>query len=128
MKKLLADIKIIRNAIETKKLVIFAGAGISIDAGVPSWDELIKQMCVDLDLPSEEKDYLKIPQIYYNERQEKKYVEKIRKILKHKRLKYNSIHEEIFELNPEHVLTTNFEDLLEQVINKKSLPFFIQVK
>jgi NAD-dependent SIR2 family protein deacetylase len=35
--KFLTDIKIIKNAINTKKLVVFAGAGISIDAGVPSW-------------------------------------------------------------------------------------------
>src|SRR5690606_8457710 len=79
----------------------------------------------DLDLPSNEGDFLKIPQIYYNERQQKEYVEKVRQVLKHKKLKHNEIHEEIFELKPEHVLTTNFEDLLEQVINKKSLPFSI---
>lgn len=121
--KFLTDIKIIKNAINTKKLVIFAGAGISIDAGVPSWGKLIDEIKKDLDLPENETDYLKIPQIYYNERQEKEYIEKIRKVLGHKKLKHNEIHEEIFELNPEHILTTNFEDLLEQVINKNSLPF-----
>lgn len=123
--KFLTDIKIIKNAINTKKLVVFAGAGISIDAGVPSWGKLIEEIKKDLDLPENESDYLKIPQIYYNERQEKEYIEKIRKVLGHKKLKHNEIHEEIFELNPEHILTTNFEDLLEQVINKNSLPFSI---
>ncbi len=123
--KFLADIRIIKNAINTKKLVIFAGAGISIDAGVPSWGKLIEEIKSDLDLPKNESDYLKIPQIYYNERQEKEYIEKIRDVLGHKKLKHNEIHEEIFQLNPEHILTTNFEDLLEQVINKKSLPFSI---
>ena len=121
--KFLTDIKIIKNAINTKKLVIFAGAGISIDAGVASWGKLIDKIKKDLDLPENETDYLKIPQIYYNERQEKEYIEKIRKVLGHKKLKHNEIHEEIFALNPEHILTTNFEDLLEQVINKNSLPF-----
>jgi len=123
--KFLTDIKIIKNAINTKKLVVFAGAGISIDAGVPSWGSLIDEIKKELDLPESETDYLKIPQIYYNERQEKEYIEKIRDVLGHKKLKHNEIHEEIFELNPEHVLTTNFEDLLEQVINKKSLPFSV---
>ncbi|MFC0780870.1 SIR2 family protein [Flavobacterium sp. HJSW_4] len=123
--KFLADIRIIKDAINTKKLVIFAGAGISIDAGVPSWGKLIDEIKNDLDLPKNESDYLKIPQIYYNERQEKEYIEKIRDVLSHKKLKHNEIHEEIFHLEPEHILTTNFEDLLEQVINKKSLPFSI---
>lgn len=123
--KFLTDIKIIKNAINTKKLVVFAGAGISIDAGVPSWGKLIDEIKKELDLPENETDYLKIPQIYYNERQEKEYIEKIRNVLGHKKLKHNEIHEEIFELNPEHILTTNFEDLLEQVINKNSLPFSI---
>ncbi|WP_130734473.1 SIR2 family protein [Flavobacterium sp. J27] len=123
--KFLADIKVIKNAINTKRLVIFAGAGISIDAGAPSWWKLIDEIKNELDLPENENDFLKIPQIYYNERQEKEYVEKIRTILRHKKLKHNEIHEEILELNPEHILTTNFEDLLEQVINKKSLPYSV---
>lgn len=123
--KFLTDIHKIKDAINTKKLVVFAGAGISIDAGVPSWNKLIEEIKKELDLPENEEDFLKIPQIYYNERQQKEYVEKVRDVLKHKKLKHNEIHEEIFELKPEHVLTTNFEDLLEQVINKKSLPFSI---
>ena len=41
-------------------------------------------------------DYLKIPQIYYNERQEKEYIEKIREVLKHKRVKHNEIHRNNF--------------------------------
>ncbi|SHL25676.1 SIR2-like domain-containing protein [Flavobacterium saccharophilum] len=123
--KFLTDIRIIKDAINTKKLVIFAGAGISIDAGVPSWGKLIDEIKNELDLPENEIDFLKIPQIYFNERQEKEYIEKIRNVLGHRKLKHNEIHEEIFELNPEHILTTNFEDLLEQVINKKSLPFSI---
>lgn len=123
--RFLTDIKVIKNAINTKKLVVFAGSGISVDSGVPSWGKLIEEIKKELDLPENENDYLKIPQIYYNERQEKEYVEKIRDILAHRKLKYNEIHEEIFELNPEHILTTNFEDLLEQVVNKKSLPFSV---
>jgi hypothetical protein len=87
--------------------------------------KLIDEIKKELDLPENETDYLKIPPIYYNERQEKEYIEKIRNVLGHKKLKHNEIHEEIFELNPEHILTTNFEDLLEQVITKNSLPFSI---
>ncbi|MGV0924114.1 SIR2 family protein [Empedobacter tilapiae] len=123
--KFLSDIQIIKNAMQRNKLVIFAGAGISIDAKVPGWTELIKELKLDLDLPKEEKDALKIAQIYFNERNEKEYIEKIRELLGHKKFRYNDIHEELFKLNPEHILTTNFEDLLEQVIFKNSHPFSV---
>jgi len=123
--KFLTDIKNIRNAIETKKLVVFAGAGISIDAGIPSWNTLIEEMKSEINLPKNEQDYLKIAQMYFNERHQKEYVEKIRTTLKHKKIKHNEIHEEIFQLNPEHILTTNYDDLLEQVIKKQSLPYSI---
>lgn len=124
-KKFLADVQIIKNAINTNKLVIFAGAGVSIDASVPSWSSLIDEIKNELDLPDNEKDFLKIAQIYFNDRQEKEYIDKVRSALGHKKLRYNEIHEELFELNPEHILTTNFEDLLEQVITKNSLPYSI---
>jgi hypothetical protein len=124
-KSFFTDIKTLRDAIDSKKLVVFAGAGISYDAGVPGWGTLIDEMRSDIEIPKEEKDYLRIAQMYYNDRQQKEYIEKIRNILKHKKVKYNPIHEEIFNLNPEHILTTNYDDLLEQVIKRKSLPFSI---
>ncbi|CAH0265131.1 hypothetical protein [Chryseobacterium sp. Bi04] len=46
-KKFLADVQIIKNAINTNKLVIFAGAGISIDANVPSWSSSIDKIKMD---------------------------------------------------------------------------------
>ena len=63
-KKFLADVQIIKNALNTNKLVIFAGAGISVDANVPSWGSLIEKISGELDLPDDEKDYLKIAQIF----------------------------------------------------------------
>lgn len=124
-KKFLTDIKNIRTAIETKKLVVFAGAGISVDAGIPAWNVLIEEMKSEIELPANEQDYLKIAQMYFNDRQQKEYIEKVRAVLKHKKIKHNEIHDEIFQLNPEHVLTTNYDDLLEQVLKKNSLPFSI---
>lgn len=124
-KKFFTDIKNIRTAIDTKKLVVFAGAGISIDAGIPSWNSLIEEMKSEIELPTNEYDYLRIAQMYFNERQQKEYIEKVRNILKHKKIKHNQIHEEIFQLNPEHILTTNYDDLLEQVIKKRTLPFSV---
>jgi hypothetical protein len=123
--KFFTDIKIIRNAIDTKKLVVFAGAGISIDAGIPGWYTLIDEMKSEIDIPRSEQDYLRIAQMYFNDREQKEYIDKVRSTLKHKKIRHNEIHEEILNLNPEHILTTNYDDLLEQVIRKKSLPFSV---
>lgn len=127
-KKFFTDIKNIRNAIDTNKLVVFAGAGISVDAGIPSWGTLIDEMKSEISVPPSESDYLRIAQMYYNERQQKEYIDKVRSVLKHKKVKYNEIHEWVFKLNPEHILTTNYDDLLEQVIKKESLPFSVVSK
>ncbi len=123
--KFFTDLKNIRNAIDTNRLVVFAGAGISIDAGIQSWDSLIDEMKSEIEIPKNESDYLRIAQMYYNDRQMKEYIDKVRSVLKHKKIKYNEIHEGIFQLNPEHILTTNYDDLLEQVIKKESLPFSV---
>jgi len=123
--KFFADVKNIRNAIDSKKLVVFAGAGISVDAGIPIWSTLIDEMTTDITIPSGESDYLRIAQMYFNERMQKDYIDKIRSVLKHKKVSYNEIHEQIFKLNPRHILTTNYDDLLEQVIKKGSHPFSV---
>jgi hypothetical protein len=127
-KNFFTDIKNIRNAIDTNKLVVFAGAGISIDAGISDWGSLIDEMKSEISVPPSEADYLRIAQMYYNERQQKEYIDKVRSVLKHKKVKYNEIHEWVFKLNPEHILTTNYDDLLEQVIKKESLPFSVVSK
>lgn len=127
-RKFFTDIKNIRNAIDTNKLVVFAGAGISVDAGIPNWGTLIDEMKSEIAIPPNEADYLRIAQMYFNERQQKEYIDKVRTVLKHRKVKYNEIHEWVFKLNPEHILTTNYDDLLEQVIKKESLPFSIVSK
>lgn len=128
MNKFLADIKNIRAAIDTHKLVVFAGAGISIDAGVPAWGTLINEFKSEMDILDGEQDYLRIAQMYYNDRQQKEYIDKIKSVLKHKKVQHNEIHEEIFQLQPEHILTTNYDDLLEEAIRKRSLPFSVVSK
>ena len=127
-KKFFADIKNIRTAIDTNKLVVIAGAGISVDAGVPNWNSLINHLRSEIEVPINEHDSLKIAQMYFNDRQQKEFIDKVRTVLNHKKVKYNEIHEELLQLNPEHILTTNFDDLLEQVIKKRSLPFSIVTK
>lgn len=58
-------------------------------------------------------DYLKIAQIYFNTFGEEKYKEKVKESFKED-CTPNKIHDLIFALHPNHILTTNYDNLLEQ--------------
>ncbi|MED2032150.1 SIR2 family protein [Bacillus thuringiensis] len=111
------NIKKIKEASENNKLVVFVGAGVSANSGIPTWGELIAEMAKDLgefNIESSSDIYLKIPQFYYNERGEKEYFEKLNEIFFLKKYKTNPLHNEIFKLNPTHIITTNYDTLLEE--------------
>lgn len=116
-------IRKLKEAINHNKLVVFAGSGVSRDAGIPTWDELKEELKKDINIDDKETDALRIAQLYYNERDEKEYLEQIRKILKHKETSYLPIHDLILKLRPAHIITTNFDDLFEQVIKEKLYPY-----
>jgi hypothetical protein len=121
-----SDIRRISDASRNDKLVIFVGAGASSNSGIPNWDSLIKSLSKELPeiITKRETDYLKISQLYKNYRGEKEYLEKVRKELKSGIATYNPIHEIIFKLQPSHIVTTNYDDLLEQVILDKNLQYY----
>lgn len=121
----LRNISVLKKAINERKLVVFVGAGLSIDSGIPTWTRLIDELKKDISIDELETDFPKIAQLYQNERDHKDLIDKVRDILLFKKARYNSLHEEIFELNPEFIITTNFDDLLEQVIKSKAYPFSI---
>lgn len=111
------SIKKIQEASENNKLVVFVGAGVSANSGIPTWGALIEEMSKDLgnfdDINSSDA-YLKIPQFYYNERGEKEYFEKLNEVFFSRKYKTNPLHNEIFKLNPTHIITTNYDTLLEE--------------
>lgn len=99
------------------RLVIFVGAGVSANSGVPTWGELITALKDDLPKSlSNEKDDLKIAQIYKDSYGYKDYIEKIKVILKDGKVACSPIHHAILQLNPAHIITTNYDDLIEQAI------------
>lgn len=109
------DRRIIKQAIDDNKLVIFVGAGASRDSGVPLWQKAIEKIYDKLGATIINKDEtLKIPQIYYNERGEKEFNELIKDIFKFDDKKPNKIHDCIVKLKPCHVITTNYDDFLEK--------------
>ncbi|MFP5039951.1 SIR2 family protein [Parasediminibacterium sp. JCM 36343] len=119
-----ADIKQISKAIKANKLVVFVGAGVSMNAGVPSWVQLIEQLKKELPENKSENDYLKIAQLYKLSRKPKEYIERVREILKYERTTYNELHKAIFDLNPCHIVTTNYDDLLEQCASSNNLFYY----
>lgn len=121
-----ADLKNIVKAKESGKLVIFAGAGVSIDSNVPGWSKLIDELKGDLD--KDDNDFLSIGQLYYNARGKKEYIDKIQDILKHGKTNFNPIHEKIIELQPLHILTTNYDTHFENALNDKNYRYSIVKK
>ncbi|MBC1867497.1 hypothetical protein HCA23_14155, partial [Listeria seeligeri] len=100
---------------KNNKLIIFVGAGVSMNSGLPSWRNLIQKFANDLDYDGNiDADMLKIPQFYFDSPKfKKKYYNKIKKEIK-KTTKSNSIHSIIYKLAPKHIITTNYDQLIEK--------------
>lgn len=122
------NVSLIKKAINNDKLVVFAGAGISKDSGIPLWSELINEIKGHLNEDTKEEDPLKIAQILYNEKGEKEYNDIIKNSLYKYKNNYNPLHEILFELNPQHIITTNYDHYFESIIENKGLPFSVVSK
>ena len=59
------EIRLLREAMLNNKLVIFVGAGASLDAGMPSWPDAVRMIASRLGISEENLDYMKVPQYYY---------------------------------------------------------------
>lgn len=78
-KQQIANLLRIQHASRTDKLVVFVGAGVSQNSGIPTWNNLICSMMEEL--PSElskENDVLKLAQMYKDSRGHKEYMDKIK--------------------------------------------------
>ena len=74
---------------------------------------------------SEETDALKIAQIYKDSRGHKEYMDKVKDILLYNKAVPNPLHKSILALNPCHIITTNYDDLIEQELSKEFLQYHI---
>ena len=112
----------IKEASRQGRLVVFVGAGVSNNSGVPVWSSLIEAMKQECNLVYE-KDDLKIAQLYKDARGEKEYMDKVKEILRYNKVIPNDIHKDILALNPCHIITTNYDNLIEQEIVKEFKQF-----
>lgn len=106
-------------AMNDDSLIIFVGAGVSANSGLPSWNQLISELRVELSLDDNEEDNLKVAQFYYDTWGQQKYFQKISNVFsEHTTAVPNEIHEQILKIQPRHVITTNYDTLLEEELNK----------
>ena len=106
--------RIIRQAQRDDQLVLCVGAGVSINSGMPSWGKAIGEIQKHLKINGN-LDYLAIPQYYYNLRGKNDYNSLMRKVFKYgERLSTNELHKLIMRFNSTSIITTNYDNLLEQ--------------
>jgi|26BtaG_2_1085354.scaffolds.fasta_scaffold05629_2 hypothetical protein len=115
-----AHINTIINARNNDNLVVFVGAGVSKfsetnSLNFPFWGDIINVLKKDLD--TEEGDYLKVSQLYYLQFGEYSLYEKLKSLIP-LHASPSDIHEKIFELNPKYVITTNWDNILENTIEQ----------
>ena len=124
----------IRDKNLSNKLVVFVGAGVSKNVpSIPDWNELVKKMadainynkyaynktsktkCID-DCSLKDKyssdELLKIPQFLYN-KDPNEYYRVLRTSIGHKPINDAPFSNIIFQINPAHIITTNYDRLLE---------------
>lgn len=102
----------------TNQLVLFVGAGASIDSGMPSWNKATEKINTKLGF-DKTGDNLLAPQYYYNTYGKKKYTELMQSIFKFNQpLLPNDIHKEIVKFNVNTIITTNYDHLIEDAFEK----------
>lgn len=112
---------------ELGKLSVFVGAGVSRLSGFPSWNGLVQDMANELGYQYEkdkegypkfsQEELLKIPQMYYLSRGHDIYRNKVEKNFENS-CTPNEIHDLILSLHPNHILTTNYDTLIEETAIK----------
>ena len=121
----------IRKARDNNKLVIFVGAGISKNSNLPSWSELVKELAEKIQyvpyIKNKETykfstdEYLKIPQ-YAFDKDPDDYYQTLTNILKVP-TKSNSLNEMIIKLLPNHIITTNYDKLIENTDDLNNIQY-----
>lgn len=131
-------IREIRLAQRSNRLVLFVGAGVSANSGIPTWENLIRKIAVHIgydnchkcknrhaDCPRKDcherysfsqSDFVRIPDYFYDsfpEDSKNEYYQFLEDALKIRQAKPNPIDDELFRILPHHLITTNFDSLLE---------------
>lgn len=124
MNKVFDELRELYNEKEQNNLVVFIGAGISEnyaeiknDKSFPSWRKLIDEIKIGNNSTD---DFLKSAQIYEDNYSKEVLVTKVKELFP-KEYNCHDIHKLIYEIEPAHIITTNYDDLLEKAMRIKNL-------
>lgn len=116
LKKFLSNID---DDIQNSKLAIFVGSGISACSGYPTWSSVIKKFAEPLgmskDYELKERDYLEIPDKFFYKFKNFEYKKLLNNIFDIQHTNLN-LQEKILQINPYHIITTNWDNLLEMAM------------
>ncbi|MBK1973906.1 SIR2 family protein, partial [Campylobacter sp. TTU-622] len=111
------SIKNIKKALDENYLSIFAGAGISANSGLPTWNELIEDISEKLYGDKKQKeDNLVLAEKFYNQFGENYYYQKLNEYISNNK-QPNDLHKKIVKLNLKNLITTNWDNLFEKAID-----------
>ena len=108
-------------ALRREKLVIFVGAGVSKNSGLPTWGQMVQVFGEKIGYPMEGRlatdEYIRIPQYYYcldESDGHSDYYSLIESMIP-EGIKINILNRLIASIRPKHIVTTNFDTLMDQV-------------
>ncbi len=124
------DIRFLAEELEKGKLVVFVGAGVSKNSGLPKWEELIKDYADYRGIKEfTSKQFLTIPEEVFERYGSLKYYEIAEKRFLGKYVP-NSIHRILKKMKLTYIITTNYDTLIEdeiknlQIVSKdEDLPY-----
>lgn len=108
--------------LQNQKLVIFVGAGVSMNSGLPSWGSLVKIYAEYMGIEKENynpEEMLEIPEKFYNHFGKIKYYDILEKNFKSNH-EPNFIHKDLNRLNLDYIITTNYDNLIEAELNESN--------
>ena len=116
------DFRFLNKCMLNNELVVFVGAGVSMGSGLLSWNDLVKEIQERLGISdSSFSDNTIIPQLYYNSRGKKDYNELIHSLLYKPNALPNSAHECLVKIKPRYIITTNYDELIEQAFSNAGI-------
>lgn len=115
------SLPIIKDALKNDSLILFVGAGVSVNSGLPGWNGLVDLFRTELNLEGVH-DNLRVAQYYYNAFGQNQYLKKVEEMFSKTYLP-NELHSLIEQLSPKHIITTNYDTLLEEQFNDGILKY-----
>ncbi|MFA5515065.1 MAG: SIR2 family protein [Desulfuromonadales bacterium] len=111
----------LRQAVRDRELILFVGAGVSMNIGLPSWEGLMRKMGEDLGVPPDEfirlGHYLALAEYYRIRRGDLSELVRWMDATWHageKKIADSLVHQRIVALDPPLIYTTNYDRWLEK--------------